>query len=64
MRKFIIIKDNTSEFKKELTNSQINLLLPLFENNDNENIDAIDLFNELFPIQISSVISVNILYRK
>ena len=63
MKKILVIKNSNEEFKKELTNYQINLLLPLFDKDkkvkDNE---AFKLFNQLFNFDLKDVLSVNVIY--
>lgn len=68
MRGFLIIDTEEDRKKVEVTNAQINSLIPIIKkiNKGNEGFsesEAYDLFKEIYPFDESEITSINIVYH-
>ena len=68
MRGFLIIDTEEKREKIEVTNTQINSLIPIIKkinknHNDYEGFTAFELFKELVSFDIEEITSINIVYH-
>ena len=68
MRGFLIIDTEENREKIEVTNTQINSLIPVIKKinknqNDYESLSGFELFKELFIFDIEEITSINIVYH-
>lgn len=68
MRGFLIIDTEENREKIEVTNTQINSLIPIIKKinknqNDYESLSGFELFKELFIFDIEEITSINIVYH-
>lgn len=68
MRGFLIIDTEEKREKIEVTNTQINSLIPVIKkinknHNDYEGLSGFELFKELVNFNIEDITSINIVYH-
>ena len=68
MRGFLIIDTEEKREKIEVTNTQINSLIPVIKkinksHNDYESLTGFELFKELVNFDIEEITSINIVYH-